>query len=492
MKKRLILFLIMFMILGTGTGFANQDPQEALELDPRVKALRTGDFYPGDVKFLSDGNLAICKDGLSYRGTTIEKLNWAGDPIATTPPEWSEGWYWDDFVYGFVVEDADGNLFTSVGLRVWKFTPDFSKTTPVMDLQPDWNDVKSKDRVMINLIREDAEGSDTKFAALTYPEGKEPINPDTQSFYQMSEWEDDQILSLLGIQSGKVISADFGDRSDEVYLLVSESTEIGDSWYVCPVTMAFAGTSDGDGSLELKIDQTKEKIELGEMPDSQTIMTMEFDGDNFHIAATNMHGGGSTIIRYGRNGEKKDTIQLPRYVLKYDAKGKKSVVAINSLNGSEINGFYKIEWESESVGSPRSLIHERSIGGKTLATFRDGGYGLLRSEEPETGLTDYLAPLKTKEQDVRLRIPLCDVMAKVEENARNLEILYGEERIVIPMSALTVQNLLAQMPCETDATIEIHLERGEDGFVIVTAELFVVEQVDDMTKVVHRAPIVLP
>lgn len=488
-----MLLLILFMVLGTGTGFAYQGHQEAIELDPRVKALRMGDFEPGDVKFLSDGNLAIIKPIGYERKLQIEKCNWAGDSINTIAPSSSYEGRWDEPFFGFLVEDANGNLFTGGDFQVWKITPDFTKITSVKSsFPPNWSDVKSKDRMMINLIRQEIDGSYTSFSALTYPEEKEPIDPDTKNFYQMNKVSDKDILELLGIQEGKVVSADFGDRADEIYFLVSEIIEMREKWYVYPLTMAFVETSDGESSLELKIDETKEKIELGEMPEGHAIMTLELDGEYFHVVATNFYEHSSEIIRYSRNGEKMDTIQLPGLVNNYDSRGQKAVASVYGRGSFEINGFYKIDWEPESAGSPRALIHERSVRGKTLARFRDGGYGLLRNEEPETGLTDYLAPLKTEEQDVRLQIPLCDVMAKVAENARNLEILYGEERIVIPMSALAVQNLLDQMPCEADATIEIHLVRGEDGFVLVTAELFVVDQVDEMTKVVHRAPIVLP
>lgn len=51
--------------------------------------------------------------------------------------------------------------------------------------------------------------------------------------------------------------------------------------------------------------------------------------------------------------------------------------------------------------------------------------------------------------------------------------------------------LLQTMPCQDEATIEIHLNRSEDGLVQVTVELFVIEQVDEKTKRVHRMKIEL-
>ena len=54
-------------------------------------------------------------------------------------------------------------------------------------------------------------------------------------------------------------------------------------------------------------------------------------------------------------------------------------------------------------------------------------------------------------------MPLADVLARLGGSARNLEIIFGE-----------------------------------DGMIIVTVELFVVEQVDSMTRLVHRMKIDLP
>lgn len=48
---------------------------------------------------------------------------------------------------------------------------------------------------------------------------------------------------------------------------------------------------------------------------------------------------------------------------------------------------------------------------------------------------------------------------------------------------------LSEMPCQDDATIEIHLSADDQGHVTYTIELFVVDQVNAMTKVVHRKTI---
>jgi len=150
----------------------------------------------------------------------------------------------------------------------------------------------------------------------------------------------------------------------------------------------------------------------------------------------------------------------------------------------------QVMWEDdEPTGRPKSMISERTVGGQTTAVFRDDGFGLLCVEDTETGVMNYLAPLKSDEDKVRLRVPFADMIAKVNTGAENLLITVQGQKIAIPMSIFDCTDLLDQMPCQDDATIEIQLVRDESGNVKVTIQLFVVEQVDDMTKVVHRKTI---
>ena len=92
----------------------------------------------------------------------------------------------------------------------------------------------------------------------------------------------------------------------------------------------------------------------------------------------------------------------------------------------------QINWplvKAELTGRPRSLISERTVGGRTTAVFRDDGFGLLSVEDPETGEMNYIAPLKSDENKVRLRIPFADLLAKMNAGAENLLITYREMRL---------------------------------------------------------------
>lgn len=145
--------------------------------------------------------------------------------------------------------------------------------------------------------------------------------------------------------------------------------------------------------------------------------------------------------------------------------------------------------ESESTGRPKAVIAEKTKGGKTIATFKDEGFGLLRSEDPETGIVNYRAPLKSDKDDIRLRIPFKDIQVKLAAGANDLLIDYHGQEIAIPMSAFDCADILMGMPCQDDATIEIHIEADESGQVTVTVELYVIEQVNAMTRIVHRKSI---
>jgi hypothetical protein len=294
-----------------------------------------------------------------------------------------------------------------------------------------------------------------------------------------------------------IIGADFGSSDDEAYLLVDvygspfedpelKIVKLDISWIQEEpgVKPYFDYSIDDiiDTDLELGTDLISEEI---------AIVSFKYDGSGFQVLYSDEMNLG-TVYKLNKSGVVSDSVALPGIGLKFDTLGSETIVSLLAFGETEDMGFYKIDWGTDSMGTPSRLINERSVGEKTTATYRDGGFGLLRTKEDETGKVDYLAPLRTKDNDVRLRIPLADVLAKLGDNARNLVILFGYDRISIPMTALGVQDLLAQMPCETDATVEIHLVRGDDGSVKVTADLFVVEQVDDMTKVVHRLPIVMP
>jgi hypothetical protein len=153
----------------------------------------------------------------------------------------------------------------------------------------------------------------------------------------------------------------------------------------------------------------------------------------------------------------------------------------------------RINWEPEAIindgSGPRSVIQERTRAGNTVARFTDHQFGLLRVEEQETGIVDYRAPIRSSENLVKLQIPYGDIKAKMESGARNLMVEYQGQTLTFPMELFACDDMLAAMPCQTDATIEIIMHTDETGDVTCDVQLFVVEQVNGMTRVVHRKTI---
>jgi hypothetical protein len=531
MKKILALVLIACMVMGFGAGFALEDPEPLYELDERVTPFVTiGSmellFVPGDVKYLSNGNVALqgwipneevpqfIIAEVTRDGQLLE------DRIAIVldrPFEDMEVLLWN-----YLFEDAAGDLYTS-GLDALLIEQGIS-TAPLqappgaigmVQIAPNFTDVQilfveeMADFLLFNNMFFGSNDINAKGHGL--------INVKKRMFEEEGEvafmtYEDDWTLSghcaVASVASVSlaekmdefacnIIGADFGSSDDEAYLLVDvygspfedpelKIVKLDISWIQEEpgVKPYFDYSIDDiiDTDLELGTDLISEEI---------AIVSFKYDGSGFQVLYSDEMNLG-TVYKLNKSGVVSDSVALPGIGLKFDTLGSETIVSLLAFGETEDMGFYKIDWGTDSMGTPSRLINERSVGEKTTATYRDGGFGLLRTKEDETGKVDYLAPLRTKDNDVRLRIPLADVLAKLGDNARNLVILFGYDRISIPMTALGVQDLLAQMPCETDATVEIHLVRGDDGSVKVTADLFVVEQVDDMTKVVHRLPIVMP
>lgn len=214
--------------------------------------------------------------------------------------------------------------------------------------------------------------------------------------------------------------------------------------------------------------------------------------DNYIVVMTKVYYEDIGFIqRYTYDGELIGGVETS-YCIRHLAKGpgNSSIYLHPNQEDSSYFDVVQVMWEEEEpTGRPKSIISERTVGGQTTAVFRDDGFGLLCVEDPVTGEMNYMAPLKSDENKVRLRIPFADLLAKVNAGAENLLITYRGNEIAIPMSRFDCAELLDGMPCQDDATIEIQLSVAEDGSTKVVIQVFVVEQVDDMTKVVHRETI---
>ena len=138
----------------------------------------------------------------------------------------------------------------------------------------------------------------------------------------------------------------------------------------------------------------------------------------------------------------------------------------------------------KTSGRAHPLVSERTVGGRTIARFDDLRFGLIVQRD-ESGLVDYRARIRSKANDVRLQMPYADVMTKSTKGARDLVLSVGGQEIRIPMATFE-GDWLAGMPCQTEATFEIHLSVDEAGQMTYTIDFFVIEQIDEKTRLVHR------
>jgi hypothetical protein len=204
------------------------------------------------------------------------------------------------------------------------------------------------------------------------------------------------------------------------------------------------------------------------------------------------------IERYTYDGTRVDGVVTNRCIKKITEGPNDSTIYIQARypeeeskdrKGYSVMEVIQVNWDGKDATGPKHVIQEKTRVGHTLARFTDSQFGLLRMEEPETGIVDYKAPIRSKENLVKLQIPYCDIKAKLESGARNLVVEYQGQTLSFPMDLFKCDDMLASMPCQDDATIEIIMYTDEAGTVTYDVQLFVVEQVNAMTRVVHRKTI---
>jgi hypothetical protein len=161
------------------------------------------------------------------------------------------------------------------------------------------------------------------------------------------------------------------------------------------------------------------------------------------------------------------------------------VQAENSITKTYTIGVTKEA--QKTIGRFHHLIAERTFLGRTIARYDDLRFG-LQVKRDESGLIDYLAPIRSKANDVRLQIPYADLMTKITKGSRDLILKYQGQEIRIPMTVFE-GDWLAGMPAASNSTFEIHLLADEAGQTTCIIDFFVVEQINESTRLVHRKPV---
>lgn len=497
--KKIIGIVCLCLVLGGSSPvFGMKSPPaetEAAAIDERLQELLhvKGPFdsenHAGAVTFLQTGEIVVLRvDGeqIALEKYTKEghKIRSLSIPAPSDSPVFNRA-------SGFLVEVDDGRIFTNNGDDAFEIDSDFSKFTALGPLGFMPMDFRTKGTTLISQSQIGFLTDLLKFS--DYAISGNPMafasNP-----WTMIRVHEMGLALPEGYTLDRIMGSDFGETSDSIYALVYAKATAGENsneFYIIHLEKSHVeGKVFWERTAWIPIER------LGDT----WIPTLRVTANGFEIieqSPSYPSGGVAHLHRLNLEGMKQETIEIPGDVRFYDADGDQSLVTSWTYDGSG-STVYLVNWDYAGTGSTQEalsqgrsqpLIRERSMNGKTLARFRDHAYGLLQRKDKETGIADYLAPLKTEESDVLLQIPLEDLLEKLDQQARNLEIFYGEDRIAIPISSLDCRAVLDKLPCKTDATIEIHLVRQGDHSVQWTASLFVVEQVDEMTKLVHRTRI---
>jgi len=507
-KSRWIVWLMIIMILSTSVGFAGQrDPEEIeYKLDSRLQLIRSMECGPdshchfGNVVYLQNGNIAaaISETINEIAETHLAVYNRDGDLVQEAVGGDTSGCYGPIFVF----QTMDGTLYTTDGSDLLKPDVAWEELLNLGSLVDGESESESPNAGISGVfhVRENEIG-----ALLFWNETQYPIFLDYGEVLDMSdlhtskriELEEEELEAALPseFRLTDFFGFDYGESKDVVYFLVGAGKEITEAYYVLEASKSVE-LIEGEKHIRLSREGwTKlaipDNMKIARFSENFAVSGQGFDVvlDEFsELKERSSRSIDSELVRFSYKGDLLDRVQVPGGICFFDSAGNQSVIV--SWSGPKYgNALYLMNWKNSSSGSPKRLIAERTRNGKTLARFRDNGYGLLKTEDKESGSVDYLAPLKTNARDVRLQIPLSDLLSKQGETTRDLVILYGEERIRIPMMQLDCRELLATMPCQEEATIEIRLNKELNETIKVEIDLFVVEQVDAMTKCVHRVEI---
>lgn len=493
MKNRWIVCLVIIFVLSSSVGFAgHREPEDVnYELDGRLELLRSISDIPdstshyGNVSALDDRTFAVAISEMNQTRESGQIHLLVYDESGNLIQEVSGGNTSSCDAPIFVFQSKNGNFYTTDGLNLFESdsvmsglndlglfpinSGVFQRNGQELGIQPKW--IQARGQFYFVEIGDKVELESLQSHSIVASE--------------------EEILSIVpeSIESAYVIGFDYGETEETVYFLLATGDEIAEDYYVMEAKKTYVSTEEGRSIQWDRLNWTGINIQ-----DELNVPINLYGGQVFAVSDQGLEiaalgvDRNSYLLSFDFNGSLRDQVKVPGQIMFFDSNSNQT--AIVSWRGPDFgNALFLMNWKPASAGTPKSLISERTVKGKTLARFRDDGYGLLKTEDPESGSVDYLAPLKTEANEVRLQIPMKDLLSKQDSQAGNLVILYGEKRVAIPMDRLARADLLETLPCQDDATIEIRLSKNHEGIILIEIDLFVVEQVDSVTRLVHRLKI---
>lgn len=530
MKRKIIIFMFIFLLLGQASfaGMASFPPN--IELTEKQEIFYTGSgkeiegysirgitYYPKEkavyLNMAADNVKVLSMDRMSYSRPELAKtvaVTKAGFVSSAASVFYREGFVYDfevDQDKGFLLVEAQGPyLLDAAGKGVSIFGMEENRGDfEVFGDQFVWlGDSSSRDRVRV--LQTDMPLYQNEYQFATLPEGFDVPFVEVDRVMPFGFVE--PVVFDFSADGSEIVAVGYEKQKDVQRLLEPSIDELYIE--ILPILTKSLAPRDflqeSEGKVEeafrfpVKVEgygDASQYLLIGDMYTTEehiVVIFCEWNQERVFLQRYNYDGKlvdqietsfSASCISPGPNGS---TLYLQKRYMDLEEPTRDELSFIEPrLIQLEI---IQMNWDQkeQQTGGMRPVIAERTFGGRTLARFTDKKFGLLKQVEEETGIVDYRAPLKAQTNDLRLQIPYCDVLAKAGTGARNLMITYQGQEIAIPFDLLMSVSV-DEMPCQDEATIEVHLQQGEDGNITVTIELFVVEQVDGMTKVVHRKTI---
>ena len=379
---------------------------------------------------------------------------------------------------GEIVTSIDGTILISIDPGEAEFTFRF-------EVKAENGDVKSYKLTVTNEQPVPLELSDLSISQGTLSPEFDPA----QLAYTAMVANDTNVITVAGTASVSTVSVDGGTDSEEIVLNATSATTIlvvvsaeneADQTYTLTVSKAEPSPLSGNNYLsDLLISEGSLTPDF-EVEKTNYAVTVARDVTSLAITGTLADEKASMTV----NGESATSGAVTGPI---ELVNESTTILIVVEAEDTMVKTYRVVVTKEAkkqVGRMHPIVAERTFGGRTIARFDTARFGLI-TQSAEGGLIDYRAPIRSKAADVRLRIPYADLMPMMTAGARDLILIYRGQEIRTPMATFQ-GDWLAGMPAGTDSTFEFHLTGNEAGAATYSIDFFIVEQLDEMTRLVHR------
>lgn len=492
MKKRLMMVLVVAMLVSGSGGFAD----EIAELGDDVPQAQVKTLYKlenstwigntlGDIRFMNDGSLVLAVQ--ESRNLVLETYD-------------AQGLKKDSFIAGpspgtevpALVLGEDGNLYMSNTKNQYQLT-----SSGVILLGDDPIDQRLEIRTLDKeLVYRQMRSELYSMDALSFYsyEGREnPLinHDDLQQILLTAE-----IQRLVGddLRIGQVMMADYGSSVEQLFVLVEARKERVTQLYMIELEKAPLNLTNGP-LVPVKL---KQVIPLA-VETTAWIGHMVVTEESFDVIASKRGSSSESMVyRFTHDGALVGSTKVSGMAMSLDANSDQTVVVTKSML-EQTDFAYLITWPTESeeqepgdtksnvdTRQMKSFVQVRSRNGQAIAVMNRGSLGLRKTRVEETNQLDYRVSVRSTENTVKFQAPLDDFLAIQGEKSHDLVIQLPDQDVRISLEDIDFSSIQNNEMDVVEKTVEVQMQKDELGNVRVAIQLLVVEQIDEITKVVHR------